>query len=168
MRDNASLQITPSGDREILISREFAAPRRLVFEAMTRPELLKRWLWGPDGWEMTVCESDAKSGGKFVHVWRHADGNEMKMSGVYREVVPHEKIVRTESFEFGCNAQEGEQLASMILTEDGERTKLRLTVHYPSREARDATIASGMERGLAASYGRLHELLTEPAGQLSR
>jgi uncharacterized protein YndB with AHSA1/START domain len=167
MHDNGSLKITTSGDREILISRDFDAPRRLVFQAMTTPELLKRWLWGPDGWEMTVCESDAKPGGQFVHVWRHAAGNEMKMSGVYREVSP-ERIVRTESFEFGCNAQEGEQLASMVLTEDGDRTKLRLTVLYPSREARDATIASGMERGLAASYGRLDELLAAPVGQGSR
>jgi uncharacterized protein YndB with AHSA1/START domain len=165
MLKNDSLKITTSGDREILITREFAAPRRLVFEALSQPELLKRWLWGPDGWEMTTCESDTKAGGTFLHVWRHADGNEMKMRGVYREVVPPERIVRTESFEFGCTSQAGEQLARLVLAEDGEGTKLTLAVLYPSREARDATIASGMERGLAASYNRLEELLSSTVGQ---
>ena len=81
------------------------------------------------------------------------------MRGVYHEVVPPERIVRTESFDFGCESQSGEQLETVVLTEQGGKTVLRLTVLYPSKEARDATLASGMERGVAASYDRLAELL---------
>ena len=122
---------------------------------MVKPELLKRWLWGPPGWMMVVCESDMKVGGTFRHVWKRDDGTEMAMSGVYREVVPPERIVRTESFQVGCEGQAGEQLVTVVLTETGGKTTLTLTVLFPSREARDTTIASGMERGVAASYDRL-------------
>jgi uncharacterized protein YndB with AHSA1/START domain len=83
----------------------------------------------------------------------------MEMRGIYREVVPPERIVRTESFVTGCAPQAGEQVGEMVLSEEAGRTKLRLTVVYPSREARDATIAAGMERGLAASYDRLADLM---------
>jgi uncharacterized protein YndB with AHSA1/START domain len=83
----------------------------------------------------------------------------MAMRGVYREVVPPERIVRTESFEFGCDHQAGEQVGTLVLAEQGGKTTLTLTVLYSSKEARDATIASGMEHGVAASYDRLAELL---------
>ena len=111
---------------------------------------------------MVVCENDVKVGGGFRHVWRGPDGTEMAMRGVYREVVPPERIVRTESFEFGCNAQSGEQVGTLVLTEQGGRTTLTLTLLYPSKEARDATLASGMEQGVAAGYDRLAELLASP------
>ena len=87
------------------------------------------------------------------------DGTEMAMSGVYREVVPPERIVRTEKFHFGCDSQAGEQIVTSVLTEDDGKTRLGVTVLYPSKEARDATIASGMERGVASSYDRLAEML---------
>lgn len=150
--------ITPT-DREIVMTRVFDAPRRLVFEAMTKPETLKCWLFGPPGWTMTACEDDPRAGGTFRWAWRGPDGTEMAMKGVYREVVPPERIVRTESFEFGCDSQGGEQLGTLILTEKDGKTTLTLTVLYPSKEARDATIASGMEHGVAAGYDRLDELL---------
>jgi uncharacterized protein YndB with AHSA1/START domain len=154
-----TLQVTTPSDREIVLTRDFDAPRRLVFEAMVKPELLKRWLLGPPGWSMVECENDPKVGGAFRHVRRRTDGTEMSMHGVYREIVPPERIVRTEAFAFGCDAQAGEQLATLLLAEQGGRTMLTLTVLYPSKEARDATIASGMERGVAASYARLADLL---------
>ena len=159
MKNTETLQVTAPTDREIVLTRVFDAPRRLVFDAMTKPEMLKRWLLGPPGWSMVVCESDLKVGGVFRHVWRRTDGSEMAMHGVYREVVPPERIVRTETFEFGCDAQAGEQVGTLVLTEHGGKTLLTLTVLYPSKEARDATIASGMEHGVAASYDRLAELL---------
>ena len=137
------------------MSRVFDAPRRMVFDAMNEPELLKRWLLGPPGWSMVVCESDLKVGGVFRHVWRRTDGSEMAMHGVYREIVPPERIVRTEAFD----GYPGESLATVVLTEEGSKTTLTLTVLFPSKEARDATIASGMEHGVAASYDRLAELL---------
>jgi uncharacterized protein YndB with AHSA1/START domain len=159
MKNGGTLQVTTPSDREIVLTRAFDAPRSLVFEAMAKPELLQRWLLGPPGWEMVECESDLKLGGAFRHVWRRTDGTEMSMHGVYREIVPPERIVRTESFAFGCDAQVGEQVATVVLAEQDGRTMLTLTVLYPSKEARDATIASGMERGVAASYDRLADLL---------
>src|SRR5262249_53990184 len=158
-----TLKVTTPGDREIVLSRVFDAPRRLVFETMARPELLQRWLTGPPGWTMTVSENDLRVGGTFRHVWRSNDGTEMAMTGVYREVGPPERIVRTESFTFGCESQKGEQLATLVLAEHGGKTYLTVTVLYPLKEARDATIASGMEHGVAASYDHLEELLAEAA-----
>jgi uncharacterized protein YndB with AHSA1/START domain len=159
MNNTGTLKVTTPTDREIVMTRVFDAPRTLVFDAMAKPELLKRWLSGPPGWSMVECENDLKVGGAFRHVWRRNDGTEMAMRGVYREVVPPERIVRTESFEFGCDPQAGEQVGTLVLTEQGGRTTLTLTLLYPSKEARDATIASGMECGVAAGYDRLAELL---------
>jgi uncharacterized protein YndB with AHSA1/START domain len=155
------LNVTTPTDREIVLTRIFNAPRRLVWDAMAKPELLKRWLFGPPGWEMTTCEDDLRPGGKFTWAWRGPEGAAMQMSGVYREVVPPERMVRTESFEFGCAPQAGEQLAQLVLTEQGGTTLLTLTMLYPSKEARDGAIASGMERGISAGYDRLDEILAE-------
>jgi uncharacterized protein YndB with AHSA1/START domain len=172
MKNLGTLKVTTPGDREIVMTRVFDAPRSLVYDAMSKPELLQRWLFGPPGWSMVACEDDARVGGAFRWVWRGPDGAEMAMHGVYREVVPPERIVRTESFEFGCTPQAGEQLATLVLTEQGGKTLLTLTLLYPSKEARDGTIASGMEKGVSASYERLDELLASmpargesPAGQ---
>jgi len=154
-----NLEITTPTDREIVITRSFDAPRRLVWDAMSKPELLKRWLFGPPGWAMTVCDDDVRVGGKFRWAWRGPDGTEMAMHGVYREVVAPERMVRTETFDFGCPAQMGEQLGTMVLTEREGRTKMVLTVLYPSKEARDAAIASGMDQGMAAGYDRLDGIL---------
>jgi uncharacterized protein YndB with AHSA1/START domain len=163
MSNKGALKVSTPTDREVVMTRVFDAPRRLVFDAMNEPELLKRWLLGPPGWSMVVCDIDLRVGGAFRHVWRREDGSEMAMRGVYREVVPPERIVRTESFEFGCDPQAGEQVCTLVLTEQGGKTALSLTVLYPSKEARDATIASGMERGVAASYDRLEEILATSA-----
>jgi uncharacterized protein YndB with AHSA1/START domain len=89
----------------------------------------------------------------------------MAMTGIYHEIVAPERIVRTETFTFGCDAQAGEQHATLTLEEHGGRTRLRLSVIYPSSEARAATLASGMERGVAASYDRLEEVLSAPAAK---
>ncbi len=153
------LQVTTPTEREIVITRGFNAPRSLVWDTMTKPELLKRWLTGPPGWSMVTCEDDARVGGAFHWSWRGPDGAEMSMRGINREIVPPERKVRTESFEFGCVPQSGEQLATLVLAEQGRRTALTLTLRYPSKEARDATIASGMEQGMSAGYDRLDEVL---------
>src|SRR6267143_1460851 len=93
------LQITTPTDREIAMTRVFDAPRRLVYDALTRPELVKRWLGVFGGWSLDVCEIDLKVGGKYRYVWCNADGREMGMGGVYREIVPNERIVNTEKFD---------------------------------------------------------------------
>jgi uncharacterized protein YndB with AHSA1/START domain len=147
---------TPS-DREILMTRLFDAPRELVFDAMCRPDLLKRWLNGPPGWSTSVCEVDLRVGGAFRHAWRGPGGEEMAMGGVYREIVRPERIVRTEFFDQGCGG--GEALATLVLTERGGKTGLALTVLYASREARDGALQSGMKDGVAASYDALDTVL---------
>lgn len=162
---NASFNVSLPSDREILITRTFDAPRPLVWDAMTKPELLKRWLTGPPGWTFTKCEDDPRAGGEFHWTWRGPDGTEMSMRGVNREIVPPERGVRTERFEFGCAPQAGEQLATLVLTEHGRQTKMSLTLLYPSKEARDGAAASGMDQGMAAGYNRLDEFLAAGASR---
>jgi uncharacterized protein YndB with AHSA1/START domain len=157
------LKVTTPSDREIVITRAFDAPRELVWDTMSKPELLRRWLLGPPGWEMTVCEEDARVGGKFRWAWKGPDGVGMSMHGEYREIVPPERAVRTETFDTGCAPQGGEQLTTLALTEQGGKTLLTLTVLYPSKEARDGAVASGMEQGMAAGYDRLDEILAGAA-----
>jgi uncharacterized protein YndB with AHSA1/START domain len=153
------LTLSPQGDRDIEFARTFEAPRTLVFRAMTTPELLKRWLLGPPGWSMVACDIDLKVGGEFHYAWRNVAGQKLSMRGIFREVVSPERTVSTEWFE-GCAPQSGKQLATSRLVEDKGKTLLRCTIVYPSREARDATLASGMKEGLGASYDRLADLLT--------
>jgi uncharacterized protein YndB with AHSA1/START domain/uncharacterized glyoxalase superfamily protein PhnB len=160
MKNLGNFNVTTPTDRDIVMTRTFNAPRRLVWEAMSNPELIRRWLLGPPGWTMTVCEDDLHVGGSFRWVWRGADGAEMTMRGVYREVRAPERMVRTESMEFGAESV-GEQLATLVLTEQGQdKTLLTLTLHYASKEARDAVVASGMAAGVSASYDRLDGVLT--------
>lgn len=160
MSESGTLNIATPTDREIEITRAFTAPREQVWKAVTEPGLIIRWCSGPPGWEMTVCENDLSVGGTVRYEWRGPDGAAMAMRGVYQEVQPPTRIVRTAAFEFGCDAQAGEQREQLELTEEGGRTILTLTLLFPSREARDATIASGMEQGLAASYDRLDQIVS--------
>src|SRR5882762_8495431 len=153
----STLQITTPSDREIVMTRVFDAPRRLVFDAFTKPELVKQWLLGPPGWTMPVCEIDLRVGGAYRYVWRHTNGKEMGMGGVYREIVPQERLVCTELFDEAWYP--GEALVTTTLVEQGGRTTLTSTMLYVSQETRDAVLKSGMERGVVASYDRLEELL---------
>jgi uncharacterized protein YndB with AHSA1/START domain len=151
--------MTPT-DCEIVIVREFDAPRTLVWEAISKPELLKRWLVGPPGWMMTVCEEDPRTGGAFRYVWRGPDGREMSMSGTYREVTPPQRISRTEAFWFGSESQ-GEKRSTIELAERGSRTAVRLTMLFASKEARDTAIAFGAE----PNWDRLEEMLGSISGR---
>jgi uncharacterized protein YndB with AHSA1/START domain len=159
--DPAALKVTAPSDREIAMTRAFDAPRRLVFDALTKPGLIKRWLLGPPGWSMPVCEIDLRVGGTYRYVWRRdRDGTEMGMGGVYREIVAPERLVATERFDESWYP--GEAVGTTVLLEQGGRTLLTQTMLYESREARDAVLASPMESGVAASYDRLAELLASP------
>ena len=155
------LKVTTPSDREIVMTRTFDAPRRLVWDTMSKPEFIKRWLFGPPGWTMTVCEEDMRVGGQFRWAWTGPENAAMSMHGTYREVVPPERMVRTESFDTGCAPQMGEQEARLELAEREGKTYLTITVLYPSKMARDGAIASGMEHGVAAGYDRLDEILAE-------
>jgi len=160
MKNLESLKITTVGDRELAMTRVFDAPRNLVFDAFTKPELVRRWLLGPDGWSMPVCEIDLKVGGAYRYVWRRdTDGTEMGMGGVYREIVPNQKLVTTEKFDQAWYP--GEAVGTLVLTEQAGKTTITQTMLYQSREARDGIIKSGMETGVARSYDRLAEQLGE-------
>jgi uncharacterized protein YndB with AHSA1/START domain len=158
MANTGGLKVTAPTDREIVMTRVFDAPRELVFDAHTKPELVKRWLLGPDGWSMPVCEIDLRVGGKYRYIWRKdSDGTEMGMGGVFREIVPPERIVATEKFDESWYP--GEAVDTSVFTEQDGRTTLTLTVLYESREARDAVLKSPMESGVVAGYDRLEKLL---------
>jgi len=143
------------------MTRVFQAPRALVFEAFIRPDLLQRWLLGPPGWSMPVCEVDPKVGGTYRYLWRHADGQEMGMRGVFREVVPPARIVHTECFDQPWYP--GEALITSTFTEQHGTTTLLVTIRYESRETRDSVLKSGMARGVGASYDRLADVLAADA-----
>ena len=158
MENTGTLKVTTPTEREIVLTRVLDAPRSLVFDALTKPELLKRWFFGPDGWSLAVCDIDLKVGGAWRFVWRHeSKGTDMGARGVYREIVPSERLVHTESFDDPWYP--GEAMVTTILVEQGGKTTLTLTVLYESREARDAVINSNMEHGVGESYDRLAELL---------
>ena len=136
----------------------------MVFDALTKPELVKRWLGGFGGWSMAVCEVDLKVGGSYRYVWRGPDGREMGMRGIYREIVRPERIVSTEVFDDPWYP--GEAVGTAVLVERGGRTTLTTTVLYASKEARDGVLESPMESGVAKSYDALDALLAAtPAGR---
>jgi uncharacterized protein YndB with AHSA1/START domain len=160
MKNFGKLTVTIPSDRELAMTREFNAPRQLVFDALTKPELLKRWLTGPPGWTFAVCEIDLKVGGTYRFVWSKAGGVQMGMSGVYREVTPPERFVNTEKFDEPWYP--GEALVTNALVEADGKTTLTLTVKYESREARDVALQSPMEEGVAMGYDRLAEIVEKP------
>ena len=151
------LQVTTPSERGIAMTRVFDAPRSLVFDAWTKPALLKCWLGVRGGWTFVVCEVDLKVGGTYRFVWRGPDGTEMGMGGVYREIVRPERLVATEKFDEAW--YEGEALDTTVFVERDGKTTATTTVLYASREVRDAVLKSPMERGVAESYDKLAEVL---------
>lgn len=152
-----TMTVTMPTDREIVVTRQFDAPRELVWETMCNPAYLKRWVFCPTGWEMTECVDDARVGGTFRWVWSSPEGG-MTMSGEYREVEPPVRAVRTEKYVV-AGQELGEQLVTLELAAQGDKTLLTINLSYPSKEARDGAAASGMEQGMAVGYDRLDEIL---------
>jgi uncharacterized protein YndB with AHSA1/START domain len=161
MMNTGNFKVATPTDREIAMTRVFNAPRHLVFGALSKPELVKQWLLGPPGWTMPVCEIDLRVGGAYRFQWRGPDGTEMGTRGVFREIASPERFVATERFDDPWYP--GESLVTYVLTEQAGKTTLTLTVLYESREARDAVLKSGMEKGVAMSYDRLEQLLASVA-----
>ena len=157
MKHPSTLQVTTPREREVVLTRVFAAPRRLVFDAWTKPDLVRRWLLGPPGWTMPVCEIDLRVGGAYRFVWRGPDGTEMGMGGVHREITVPERIVTTQLFDQDWTG--GETVGTLVLVERDGMTTVTNTVLYASREARDAALETGMADGVAAGYARLDVLL---------
>ncbi len=158
-----TLKVIAHGDREIVMTRAFDAPRTLVFEAMTKPELLKRWFGVIGGWSLEICEVDLRVGGKYRYLWRGPDGSRMGMRGVYREIIVPKRIVSTETFDDSWYP--GSAVGTLILEEHVGRTMMTNTVLYDSREARDAVLKSPMEKGVGAGYDKLDELLAQVQAQ---
>lgn len=163
------VNVTLPTDREVMITRSFDAPRRLVFDAHTKPELVRRWLLGPPGWTMSVCEIDLRVGGRYRYEWSSPDQPGFGLGGSFREILYPERLVSTERFDAGTPGFEdgaaGEAIDTMVLTERGGRTAMVLTILCESKEARDAALATGMTDGLEVNYVRLEEVLASiPAG----
>ena len=157
MKNAAKLQITTPSDRELAMIRSFDAPRGLVWDAWTKPELLKQWLGVRGGWTFAVCEVDLQVGGKYRYVWRGPSGAEMGMGGVFREVAKPERIVATEKFDESW--YEGDAMDTTTFVERGGKTTVTTTVRYASKAVRDAVLKSPMESGVAESYNKLDEVL---------
>ena len=154
---SGTAKVTLPMDDQILITREFAAPRHLVYKAYTTPELVKRWWSGHHG-QTTIAEIDLRVGG----TWRYAmvadDGSEVAFHGEYREIVPNERIVTTEIFE-GAPESDGEAPLNIVtFTEAGGRTTLTLVVQCASQEVRDLIINSGMEAGMQEGMDLLEQV----------
>lgn len=153
------LLITTPGDLEIAFTRVFDAPRSLVFDAHTKPALIKRWLLGPPGWSMPVCEVDLKVGGSYRYVWKHEDGRSMGMGGVYREIVRPERLVATEKFDEPWYP--GDAVNTLTLVESNGKTTLTQITRYDSKEIRDNVFKGPAKDGMSAGYDRLEQVLRE-------
>jgi uncharacterized protein YndB with AHSA1/START domain len=152
-----TLKVTTPGDREIAMTRVFDAPRHLVWDAMTRPDLLKRWLGVHNGWTLPVCEIDLRVGGSYRYEWHGPNGEVMGMGGVYREILRPERLVSTEKFDQAW--YQGDAEDTLILVERNAKTTLTMTVTYESREVRDNVLKSPMKEGVAAGYDTLDGVL---------
>jgi uncharacterized protein YndB with AHSA1/START domain len=157
--NSGTFTVSKPSDREIRMTRLFDAPRALVWDAMSKPEHIKRW-WGRlgEGYSVPVCEVDLRPGGAWRFVNRMPKGDTVAFYGVYREIVPPERVVFTEIFE---QFPDTESVVTSVLTEENGKTRLTVTCWYPTPEVRDMVVTSGMERGAAISYDRLEEVAME-------
>jgi uncharacterized protein YndB with AHSA1/START domain len=165
-----TLNVSTPSDLEIVMTRVFDAPRHLVWRAMSTPELVRRWMFTPPGWAGAECEMDVRVGGKFRWAWNGPDGQlALTISGEHREVNPPARIVHTEYMQMGPgaggpgsnseSAEPWELVATMELIDQGGKTQLRMTLLFPSKQARDVALASGMEHGVSAGYDQLDGIL---------
>jgi uncharacterized protein YndB with AHSA1/START domain len=158
-------QVTLPSDREVQVTRSFRAPRALVYKAYTDPDLVRRWLLGPPGWSMPVCEMDVRVGGRYRWRWRNdQDGSEFGFTGTFRELQAGSKIVHTEAFDpgtVGGDYPEKDALVTITFAEDGGVTTMTTVIDFGSKEARDAAVATGMTDGMEQSYQLLDGLLGE-------
>jgi uncharacterized protein YndB with AHSA1/START domain len=160
-------QVSLPSDREVSVVREFRASRALVYEAWTTPELLQRWLLGPPGWTMPVCEMDVRVGGRFRWRWRSdEDGSEFGFHGEFVDVDPPARLRHTETFDPGDTGENMGDDAALVTVSFSERegvTTVTTVIEYASKEDRDAALATGMTDGMEMSYQLLDRLLAEDA-----
>ena len=157
-------EVTLPSEREVKVTRSFKAPKTLVYRAYTEPQLVRRWLLGPPGWSMPVCEMDVRVGGKYRWRWRSdTDAKEFGFFGMFREVVPASRLVHTEGYDpgtVGGGDYPGEgAIVTVSFTEEAGYTTVTSLIDFGSKEARDAAMATGMTDGMEQSYQLLDELL---------
>jgi uncharacterized protein YndB with AHSA1/START domain len=148
-----TLVVAARGDHEITMTRRFGAPRAMVFEAWTKPELLKRWMTGPPGMTLPICEVDLRVGGTYRYVWRTSQGNEMGAGGTFHEVTAPERFAATERFD--QPGYPGEARITITFVEQDGETEVTTTMRYESTEGRDGVMKSGMTDGVRQSYDRV-------------
>ena len=151
----SKLTLKTEGDTHIVVTRHFAAPPEAVYRAHTDPKIIQKWLLGPEGWTMPVCEVDLREGGSWHFVWRKSDGTEMEMRGTYREIRPPERLVSIESW----GGDWPETVNTLVLTEENGQTTVTMTILYPSKEAREAAIQTGMAKGMEMTFDRFEKFL---------
>ena len=160
-------QVTLPSDREVEVTRSFKAPRPLVYKAFTDPALVRRWLLGPPGWSMPVCEMDVRVGGRYQWRWRSdTDASEFGFAGTFREVTPPSRLVHTERYDPGTLGDvhpKDEALVTVTFTEKNGITTVTSLIDFGSKEARDAAVKTGMTDGMEQSYQLLDGLLSERA-----
>lgn len=154
----SSLEVTMPSDREIRVTRTFDAPPELVFECHTKPEKVQKWLLGPPGWSMPVCDIDLKVGGRYRYVWRSdTDATEFGVQGEFREIAAPNRLVSVDSMDGMPGETQGTTTFEALGT---GRTRFTLTMRFDSKEARDAALETGMTSGMSMSYDRLEEIFT--------
>ena len=155
-----SIEVTTPTDEEIVLTRLFDAAPTLVFDCHTKPDLVRRWLLGPPGWTMPVCEIDLRVGGRFRYVWRADAGDrEFGTGGVFTEISAPHRWSHTERMD----GAPGEATSLYALTEEAGRTRLTMRMHYGTKAIRDMALNSGMTRGVGQSFDRLAAMLAEEA-----
>lgn len=154
------LQLSTVSDATVVLTRTFNAPRRLVWEAMTVPERMKRWMLPPPGWTLATCECEARVAGALRLVWKGAEADQgMTLHGVFTEAIAPERMIHTEVMVLGSGQPIGSQVETHEFSEKNGVTTLRITQVYPSKEVRECTVGAGMCEGMEAGFKQLDELL---------
>jgi uncharacterized protein YndB with AHSA1/START domain len=161
-------EVSLPSDSEVKVTRQFKAPRELVYHAYTRPELVSRWLLGPPGWDMPVCEMDVRVGGAYRWRWRsQADGSEFGFHGDFKEVDQPARLVHSQHYDAGeVGGDMGEAaLVTVEMSEQDGVTTVTTVIDFRTKQARDGAVSTGMTDGMELSYQGLDKVLAESAGR---
>jgi uncharacterized protein YndB with AHSA1/START domain len=160
----SKMTLSTEGDRHVVVTRRFAAPPEAVFRAHTEPELVQRWLLGPDGWTMPVCVCDARPGGRIRYEWSDGKGNGFYLTGEFVELVPFSRIVHVERMHMPDPTPDNRVETRFEADSNGTLMTMRMTL--PDAQTRAAMLATGMEHGMEASYARLEAQIAGEGAQM--
>lgn len=161
---NKGLQVSTATDKTLVLTRTFNAPRKLVWEAFTTPDKMRRWMLPPPSWTLSTCECDARTAGALRLVWKSNESNPAAtLHGVFTDVIVYEKMIHTETMLMGLDQLIGSQVETHEFTEKAGVTTMRITQVYVSKEARDGAVASGADQGMEAGFKQLDAFLAELA-----